>query len=119
MQTQTRSQETQNQFSFLRFRRKKSSSRRKSLRKRFPKGSIVTDSKSEETQPDINIQPAKTNNDTENKRDELSSGNVNSDMKIRTIDPYFSFTEETQETDTQNNSNSESEDESVSGTQSQ
>jgi len=40
-------------------------------------------------------------------------------MKIRTIDPYFSFTEETQETDTQNNSNSESEDESVSGTQSQ
>jgi len=35
-------------------------------------------------------------------------------METRAIDPYFSFTEGPQETDTQNNSHSESEDESVS-----
>jgi len=40
--------------------------------------------------------------------------NVNSDMEIRTIDPYFSFIESPQETDAQNNSESENEDESVS-----
>jgi len=40
--------------------------------------------------------------------------NVNSNMKIRTIDSRFPFTEGPQETDTQNNSDSDSEDESVS-----
>jgi len=50
-------------------------SRRESLRKRFPKGGTVTDSASEETQPDINTQSVKTNNDTENKHNESSSEN--------------------------------------------
>jgi len=62
----------------------------------------------EETQFDINTQPTKTNNDTENKHNKPSSENVNSNIKIRTIDTHFSFTEGLQETDTQNNSNSES-----------
>jgi len=35
-------------------------------------------------------------------------------MKIRTIDPCFSFTESSQEINTQNNSDCESEDESIS-----
>jgi len=60
---------------------KESSPRRKSLRKRFPQSGTATDSESEKTQSDINTQPARTNTDTENKRDEFSSENVNSDMK--------------------------------------
>jgi len=34
-------------------------------------------------------------------------------LKIRTLDPYFSFTESPQKTDIQNNSDSENEEESV------
>jgi len=54
---------------------------------------------------------ANKNNDTENKRDESSSENVSSDMKIR-IDSCFSCTEGPQETQTQNSDN-KSEDENV------
>jgi len=39
----------------------------KSLCKRFLKGDTMTDSGPEKTQPDINTQPTKANNDTENK----------------------------------------------------
>jgi len=42
----------------------------------------MTDSGPEKTQPDINTQPTKANNDTENEWDEASSKKVNSDMKI-------------------------------------
>jgi len=55
---------------------------RRSLRNKFPKGSTAIDSRLEETQPDINIQPTKTNNDTENKRNESSSKDINNDLKI-------------------------------------
>jgi len=68
-------------------------SRRKSSRKRFPKDGIETNSGPEETQPDINTQPTKTDNDTEDDCDEFFMENVNSDMEIRTIDLYFSFIE--------------------------
>jgi len=68
----------------------------RSLHKRISKGGIVTNSGSEETQSEINTQLAKINNDTENKRDEPSSKNVNSDIKIRTIDLRFSLTEDLQ-----------------------
>jgi len=63
---------------------------RKFLRKRFLKGSIVTDSGSEETQPDIKTQPARTNNGTENKCEEPSSRNINSDKNPK-HQPRFSF----------------------------
>jgi len=89
-------------------------SRRKSSRKRFSKNGIETNSGPEETQPDINTQPTKTDNNTEDECDEFFMENVNSDMEIRTIDLYFSFIESPQETNIQNNSESESEDESVS-----
>jgi len=49
----------------------------------------VTDSGPKEF--DINTQPS--NDDTENKRDESSSENVNSDMETQIIGPYSSFTE--------------------------
>jgi len=68
---------------------------------RFLKDGTATDSGPKETQPDINIQPAKTNNDTENKHDESSlEDSVNSDMEVRAIDSRFSFTEGLQEIDT-------------------
>jgi len=35
----------------------------------------------EESEPDINTQPTKTNNDTEKERDKPSSKNVNSDIE--------------------------------------
>jgi len=59
----------------------------------------VTDSGSEETQPDINTQPSKTNNNNENERDALSSKNVKrNDMENLIIYPYFSFIERLQKT---------------------
>jgi len=71
---------------------KESSPRCKSLCKRFPKGGTATNSGSEKTQSDINSQPARTNTDTENKRDESSSENVNSDMKTRIHrSPFFIY----------------------------
>jgi len=73
----------------------------------------VTDNGPEKTQSNINTQPTKTNNDTENERDEPSE-NVNSNIEIRTIDLYFSFIEGPQKTDTQNNRDSKSENKSVS-----
>jgi len=73
----------------------------------------VTDNRPEKTQSDINTQLTKTNNDTENERDEPSE-NVNSDIEIRTIDPYFSFIERPQKTDTPNNRDSKNENKSIS-----
>jgi len=56
----------------------------------------------------------KTNSDTENKRNEFLSENVDNDVEIRAVDPRSSFTEGSQEIDIQNNSDSESKDESAS-----
>jgi len=74
------------------------------LRKRFSKEGTVIDSGPEETA---------NKNDTENKRNESSSENINNDMENRTIDPYSSFIESPRRAEMQNNSDSESEDKNV------
>jgi len=59
---------------------KEPSPHRKSPRKGFRRGGIMTDRGPKEIQPDVNIQPTITNNDNKNERDKSSSENVNSDM---------------------------------------
>jgi len=78
---------------------------------KFPKAAPRPIAK--ETQSDINTQPTKINSDTENKRNELSSENVDN-VEIREVGPHSSLTEGPQEIDTQNNNDSESKDESTS-----